>query len=245
MAGKKDVEELEAEIVKTSATTTTKKLHPSDTKPVSGDPSDEELAQQFASSPVPPSSETTNTVPTVVTPPSPPQQAVTIPTIMITDRDGKELIRMQQEIDAQSHSSAGSGTTTLLESTGLQIKIDIESLHSLLMSELFGNQQYPKVWMTKSVIYAYSKGLWGAYFKTVKGDDWQMYLIDKRDLTSVRLIPHLTIRNSAGFKQSTSYTLLQSPEVLYKNVLKRKCPKYIKPSKDGKIVQMMKSKSFP
>jgi hypothetical protein len=241
MAGKKDVEELEAEVVKTSATAATKKPHPSDSQPVSGDPSEEELAQQFASSPVPPSSETATTVPTVITP----LHAVTIPTVMITDRDGKELIRMQQEIDAQSHSSAGGETSSLLKSTGLQIKIDIESLHSLLMSELFGNQQYPKVWMTKSVIYAYSKGLWGAYFKTVKGDDWQMYLIDKRDLTSVRLIPHLTIRNSAGFKQSTSYTLLQSPEVLYKNVLKRKCPKYIKPSKDGKIVQMMKSKSFP
>lgn len=235
MAGKKDVEELGADIVKSVTNSNSKKQDKSSDTTVTVDEDPSTDAPQNGHQQEETSGTSSTTSATTQFPAVSPLSPVAIPTIMITENDGRELIRMQQEI------SQLSSFTSSTSSPHLHLTIQIQSLHGLLITELFGNIHYPKVWMTKSVIYTLSKGLWGAYFKTQKGDDWQMYLIDKRDSTSVRLIPAMTIRNQEQQKLSTTFTLLKSPEQLYQMMLKRKCPSYLKSSIDGKIVRIQDS----
>jgi hypothetical protein len=86
-----------------------------------------------------------------------------------------------------------------------------------------GNNIYPKVWQTKQAIFVLSSGRWGAYFKSGKGDDWQMFLVELIDLQAYKLMPPMTIRNRYGHKVSTTTTLLMPGTDVYRNVIQRKC----------------------
>ncbi len=158
-----------------------------------------------------------------------------IPTVMLTDKDISELeIVLKGQYQQYSHNPLGSnvkGNSPSLplppSSIQYETEISVTHRHSLLVTELLGDMSYPKIWMNKHIIYTLTQGLWGAYFKTEKGDDWQMYLIDKRDSTAPSLIPPIVLRTPSGQKVSTTVTLSQRSSSLYSMMLKRKCPKVL------------------
>lgn len=155
-----------------------------------------------------------------------PVDPIRIPVVMITQNDGKELQNF--------YFSKETGTNSQL-----LLRVIVDHKHSIFASEFMGNIEYPKIWMNKHNIYAVTDGLWGAFFKTQSGDDWQMYLIDKRDITASQLIPAISLRSPAGMKLSTSTTLGQHASGLYQQHLLRKCPNIVRvKGADSKSVQL-------
>ena len=210
MAGKRDVEDSQLDIVASS--------DPADHDPaIVLEPADDRNPS------VPPKEES------IATEPSSPDHSydtVAVPTIMLTNQDANDLLNLQQQVRAAS-----------TKESRIHVTVDLKRTHSLLLSEHFGNQQFPKVWMTQNVIYVLTAGRWGAYFKSQKGDDWQMYLIDKSDISAFRLVPPVTIKNRGGQEISTSSTLLRSPEQLYALLLRKKCTHRLAVSVDGRVVR--------
>lgn len=152
------------------------------------------------------------------------EDPIHIPTIMITRND---FLEMESKIKELAH------TGDIFKGT-----IEVQSNHAVFQTELMGNNQYPKVFMTKSVIYIITGGRWGAYFKTQQGNDWQMFLVDKKDISTLQLLPPVQIRTKKGHKILTSTTLMQSSQRLYSQVLQRKCPKHIQVDKHSHLVKM-------
>jgi hypothetical protein len=233
MAGKKDVEELEAELSKVQKKTTL-----TIKKETGGSAAlDEAQLESFFNS-ADDSKSTSQSD----------REKLGITTVMLTASDSRELIQLASTFAVPSSSpnlvpvfaptARGPNSATGLDQANVKVQINVACSHSLLLGEIFGNKNFPKVWMTKNIIYTYTSGLWGAYFKSQSGDDWQMYLIDKRDSAALRLIPPMVIRNRGGQKISTSSTLLQSSENLYKYTLQRKCLRNLKVSPDGKHIQL-------
>jgi hypothetical protein len=248
MAGKKDVEEEVSGIMSKSGAKTVITVAPDGT------------VQQITANSDQQSSSLPSTEVSSKAKDSRSSTSVEIPTVMLTDKDSKQLIsyqHQQQHYFSQPHILSFPGMTT----SPSPLKLSIQTFPSLLMGEIFGNIQYPKLWVTKNIIYTYPKGLWGAYFKlntpipsqqqqqqpagetqkpqsppsqqsTIE-NNWQMYLIDKRDSSALRLIPAMTIKNRGNQKISTTSTLLQSSEQIYsQTLLKRKCVKYLKLNKE-------------
>lgn len=152
------------------------------------------------------------------------EDPIYIPTIMITRNDYLEL---ESKVKEQFY------TGDIYKGT-----IEVQSNHAVFQTELMGNNQYPKVFMTKSIIYIITGGRWGAYFKTQQGNDWQMFLVDKKDISTQQLLPPVQIRTKKGQKILTSTTLMQSSQKLYSQVLQRKCPKHIQVDKHSHLVKL-------
>jgi len=217
MAGKKEVDE---EIRAASAGTTTSASSSPPPPPSSSYTKPQNDDEIF--------SETTSAVDSQVGTSEQPEQleeeeSIEIPTVMITRNDFLEVEKLM---------------TSQPESEFIG-RIDVQSSHAIFQTEMMGNQLYPKVFMTKGIIYIISGGGWGAYFKTQQGNDWQMFLVDKRDISTVQLLPPVQIRSASGQKLLTTVTLMQPAQNLYKQLLKRKCPNFVHVDKHSRVTKLV------
>lgn len=173
-------------------------------------------------------------------------QAVQLPAVMITEHDAK-LLQSLAEVRTDSEEQR--------EWSSIPVEIEVNRWHSLFQHELFGNFHYPKVFLNQQVVMVWGRSYWVSYFKTTKGDDWQLYLLDKRDITTIQRIPPISIftaraaRNHGEkendnennqrvsiMKKSSTHTLNAPPESIYHALITRKCSSSIKVSKDGRNV---------
>jgi hypothetical protein len=211
----------------------------------------------------------------VIAPPPPPPGeeggGLKIPTVMLTDKDVADLEQaMRGHFQQYSHlhaqpgqgqgQSPGQGQRQGITSpsgVSYEIEISITQKHPMLITEMLGDSSFPKIWMSQQVIYTLTQGLWGAYFKTESGEDWQMYLIDKRDVGSSSLIPPIVLRTASGRRElhsgsdsdtkskrktgvSTNIHLAQHSASLYKIMLQRKCPRVLQvDAKNQKVVTLL------
>eukprot|EP01033_Poteriospumella_lacustris_P001600 gene1600-1163_t len=125
--------------------------------------------------------------------------------------------------------------------SSVKVRIVIEEQSSLLLSPLFGDRSFPKVWMSKQTIFAQASDRWGTFFQAKdipatpagkKGEpsepprqDWQMFLVDLKDTRVQKLLPVLTLKTPQGHKLSTDATsLMVSMGQMYRHHIRRTCP---------------------
>lgn len=157
-----------------------------------------------------------------------------MPVVMLSSVQSKQLMSAyrQQATDANADKRGGL----------VNVRIVIEEKSSLLLSPLFGDRSFPKVWMSKQTIFAQASDRWGTFFQAKdipatpagkKGEppaepprqDWQMFLVDLKDTRAQKLLPVLTLKTPHGHKMSTDVTtLMMSMGQMYRHHIRRSCP---------------------
>jgi hypothetical protein len=120
----------------------------------------------------------------------------------------------------------------------LSVEIDITAQHMLFNSEHFGNFEYPKLWMRQNLIYILGSGAWGTFLTSTTGKDWQLYLMNKKEMSDLHLIPAIEVYSEGLQKKTTTCTLLSNSVQLYANFIARKCLNGIHVDDDGKVVRL-------
>lgn len=163
-------------------------------------------------------------------------ETMDMPVVMLSNVQSKQLMSAyrQQATDADAD-------TEERGSSIVKVRIVIEEKSSLLLSPLFGDRSFPKVWMSKQTIFAQASDRWGTFFQAKdipatppgkKGEpsepprqDWQMFLVDLKDTRAQKLLPVLTLKTPQGHKMSTDATsLMVSMGQMYRHHIRRTCP---------------------
>jgi len=146
---------------------------------------------------------------------------LTMPVVMITNDHAEQLLHMMQ-------TNSNRNRNNKVSQSPLLVRIVVEQSPSIAISLFMGNPLYPKIWHAKGVIFVQTKGRWGAFFRKNAGDEWQMYLMDLRDIHAQKLMPPITIQTADGKnKLSTNPTLMMSTGLQYKHLLRRQCPSHM------------------
>lgn len=145
-------------------------------------------------------------------------QDVRIPTVMLSKSDADKLEHLVQ-------SSA----------EPVSVGVDVSVHHMLLNTEFMGNFDYPKMWMRTNIIYIIGSGKWGTFLTSTSGEDWQLYLMSKRDMSASAVIPAITILDEVDQPVSVTSNILTNPVELYAYTISRKCPNVLKVAKDGTV----------
>lgn len=159
---------------------------------------------------------------------------VRIPTVMVTKSDGDQLEMLLRDSERKMDSSSD-----ISQSVSVQLNVAIE--HMLFSSEFMGNFDYPKLWMRESVLFILGSGAWGAFLNSVAGsEDWQLFLLNQKDMTSSQLIPAVDIFTPNLQPISTSITLMANPVEAYLQHIRRRCPNQIIVSGSGRVIKLKK-----
>ena len=169
--------------------------------------------------------------------PSPQQESssspppVEIPAVMVTRSDGQR-IRDAAAMGGAAEVSIHVTNIHMLTNSGRLLVIYIYNIYCMyvcLLSEFFGNLQYPKMWMKPNLVFVISRGTWGTFMTSSNGKEWQLYLMAKTDMESIHVAPASEIRTlrmdgKKGEIKSCSSSVLSNPVELYSYFLSRRCP---------------------
>lgn len=151
---------------------------------------------------------------------------VDIPSVLITKRASKEI---------------GEYLNDLLPTTKtFSAEIFVDKFPSILSTELMGDFNYPKVFATELNFLILTSSAWGAFFKSTNGQEWQMFLVDKKDIQTTKLIPPFSIISSYGSKLTTSAYLEKYPGDIYESLISQKCPSNLRLNKRQNTLQLLK-----
>eukprot|EP01039_Chlorochromonas_danica_P003603 gene3603-3946_t len=165
------------------------------------------------------------------------RQTINIPTVLIEAQDGLHLDNV---------------AAALKDEEDVTIDITVQTKHDVLQTVLMGDESFPKVWMGRRIIYILSSSSWGAYFKAQPAqakdaqatqgetsEEWQMYIIHKRDISTHRLLPPTVIYSPKKHKMTSTVHLLRPAGEVYNTLLRRKCPRDFIVSGGGKSIQLL------
>lgn len=164
---------------------------------------------------------------------------LTIPVVMITNDHAEQLLHLMQ-------TNSNRNRNNKVSQSPLLVRIVVEQAPSIAISTFMGNALYPKIWQAKGVIFVQTQGRWGAFFRKNAGDEWQMYLMDLRDIHAQKLMPPITILTAdKKNKLSTTPALMMSTGLQYKHFLRRQCPSYMIRVEDSQGMVYKQRKELP
>jgi len=143
---------------------------------------------------------------------------VAIPAVMVGRSDGDDLAALIQ-----------SGGPTAAPSPQLRLVMDSHSI--VFNSEFFGNLDYPKVWISKTVVYVLSRSNWGTFLTSSgSGDgsqsgDWQLYLMSRKDMATPQMVPLVDLATQYAPRQPRTFmsTVVTHPVEMYRYFMARRC----------------------
>lgn len=150
----------------------------------------------------------------------PEEQKITIPTVMLSKSDADKLEQLMLQNSSKEPLSVG---------------IDVSVHHMLLNTEFMGNFDYPKMWMKTNIVYIIGAGKWGTFLTSNSGEDWQLYLMSKKDMSAAAVIPAITVLDEVDQPVSVTSNILTNPVELYAYTIGRKCPNVLRVGKDGSV----------
>ena len=136
---------------------------------------------------------------------------VKIPTIMITKQDGETLGKLMEEMK------------TKFAGSKVKAQIKVSSVPYIIDNDYMGYDSYPKIRMRKNIIHVSSRGIWGAVLASATGKEWQLYLMNRPDITNIQSTSwNLLDEKNKPIVVSSAFTY-NSLE-MYSYFTARKCP---------------------
>ncbi len=118
----------------------------------------------------------------------------------------------------------------------LEFSIDISAQNMLLSSELMGDFDYPKVYVKANIVFILGAGSWGTFMTSATGEDWQLYLMARRDMAASALIPAISVKEEGGgLPVSVTANVLTNAVDLYRYTIAMQCPDVFLVAKDGSL----------
>lgn len=156
------------------------------------------------------------------------EEAEALPvTVMLSKSDGDTLAQLLlgRHAPQKDKQSVGEGGDS-----GARVRVASEVAHMVLTSELMGDSTYPKVYLQHKQILVVGSGRWATLLKATKGEDWQLYLMSREDvsLTYATLSPPHPALTAGGHRKVLPHTVLAEPLALYAHTVTRKCPGIIR-----------------
>ncbi len=144
--------------------------------------------------------------------------ARTIPTVMLSSKDGEDLLQTLSKLREEHGKEA-------------DVTVEIQNKHMLLDSNLLGSNDYPKLRVRRNLIHVVGRGRWGCILTTKSGSDWQLFIQRKEDLNAVHMWPALVMGNmgndGVGEVHTVTPALSYNPVEVYANAISRKCPTHL------------------
>ena len=134
----------------------------------------------------------------------------TIPSVMVTDKDGKFLIEAAQ----------------YLHSKGLESMAVIEMLNipAILDSPAMGFTGHPSIRAGEKLMHIVGSGSWGAVLSRNENNEWQLYIVPKADLQNVSPWGISTSKNQ-HITSSNAFTF--NPVNVYHQMISENCPSVV------------------
>jgi hypothetical protein len=137
-----------------------------------------------------------------------------MPTVMLIGKDGTELVDL-----LAAHAAENNGVEA-------QVQIRVSSTPMFLNSPWMGDFSTPQVRMKRNVIHVVSRENWGAILSSATGQEWQLFIMSKSDMSAAPVWP-TTVLTESNEQITTTAALSLNPLELYKRTLSRTCPSFI------------------
>ena len=130
---------------------------------------------------------------------------------MITKQDGISLGKILEE------------KKKLYPNSNFIAKIKVSSIPYIIDNDYMGYNEYPKIRMRKNIVHVAGRGIWGAVLASSTGKEWQLYLMNKPDITNIQGSSWNIIDNNKKPIVVSSAFTYNSLE-MYSYYTARKCP---------------------
>ncbi len=143
----------------------------------------------------------------------------TMPTIMLGNKDGKDL---QQLLAA--HAAAHNGAEA-------EVQVRVSSVPMLLNSQWMGDFSLPQIRMKRNVVHVVGRD-WGAILSSATGQEWQLFIMPKNDMNASPLWPTTALTEN-NQQITTTAAMTTNPVELYRRSISRQCPGFLQHGRFG------------
>jgi len=137
-----------------------------------------------------------------------------MPTVMLISKDGADLVEL-----LAAHAAENNGVEA-------RVQIRVSSTPMFLNSPWMGDFSRPQVRMKRNVVHVVSRESWGAILSSATGQEWQLFIMSKSDMSAVPVWP-TTVLTENNQQITTTSVLSLNPLELYKRSLSRTCPSFV------------------